>query len=182
MTVTKSKMTIADRVTEITWLQELEIPHHVRTLFGDSIRIFGDQIAFTPDGDYVSLSEAREAIEWLASQLRPGPPELRFSVDTKIGRNFFRKVEGKLGKKAAEAYRRAVNSALKEIDEHFEREDAGGLDFSHYVSEIHSRVCGGLLDWHLIGRLCRKGYVIGSSPEKTRPIQLITKGKNSGKK
>lgn len=52
--------------------QEFEIPWHAWTFFSDSgkksLSIFGDQVSIG-DGDYKTLAEARESVEWLITQL-----------------------------------------------------------------------------------------------------------------
>lgn len=50
---------------------ETELPWNVWTALQEkpgSITIFGDQVIMTEDGDYKSVAEVREALDWLANQ------------------------------------------------------------------------------------------------------------------
>lgn len=62
------EQTIASKVKAISELQKLKLPWDV-TRLGFNISLHGDQIAFTNEGDFVSLKEAREAIQYLLNQL-----------------------------------------------------------------------------------------------------------------
>jgi hypothetical protein len=65
----KLPITIQERVRRIEMLEELEVPHNVRVSAGIRISLFGSQICFSDDGDYLSLADAREVVQWLTEQL-----------------------------------------------------------------------------------------------------------------
>ncbi len=63
-------MTIAERVEKIHELEKIETPWNVNCAFGKgSLTLFGSQICFSNDGDYLDLNQAREVIQWYVLQL-----------------------------------------------------------------------------------------------------------------
>ena len=67
-------MKLHERITKIEKLEQLpgEIPYKVWTTFSENkdkfMSIFGSQITFN-DGDYKSIEEVRESLDWLVDQL-----------------------------------------------------------------------------------------------------------------
>lgn len=63
-------MTLKEKLEKIEELQEVTTPWEVMRLVG-KIELSGTQISFRADGhgDFVSLEEAREAIDWIVEQL-----------------------------------------------------------------------------------------------------------------
>jgi hypothetical protein len=64
-------MTLKEKLEKIEELQKLTTPWKVMRLMG-KVELFGNHISFNADGhggDFVSLEEAREAIDWLVEQL-----------------------------------------------------------------------------------------------------------------
>lgn len=48
----------------------VEVPWHVKRILGDNkIGFYADQLCLSDEGDYASLQECREAINWYAEQL-----------------------------------------------------------------------------------------------------------------
>lgn len=62
-------LTAADRMQAIESLEKLDIPWKYGTRPGFQVTLFGSQICFTNDGDYLSLSEAKELIKYWANEL-----------------------------------------------------------------------------------------------------------------
>lgn len=63
----KKEKTIADQLTTVP---NIKVPLSTMRVFGSKeVSIHGDQIAFSSDCDYVTLQEARTAVEWLVEQL-----------------------------------------------------------------------------------------------------------------
>lgn len=62
--------TLAGRMTAIKQLEDgFEVPFEHGRCLGLTPTLFGSQISFTPDGDFVSLEDARKSIQWYAQQL-----------------------------------------------------------------------------------------------------------------
>ena len=62
-------MKIYERLEKIAELETIEVPYKVKCAFGENIRLFGSNIAFTDDTDFVSLEDAKIAVAWLVEQL-----------------------------------------------------------------------------------------------------------------
>ena len=64
---------MAKKIVEQVKLQEnIEVPWHVWTKFGHGakhISLAGNQVSLASEGDYASLEELRQAIEWYVDQL-----------------------------------------------------------------------------------------------------------------
>ncbi len=65
----KLPITIQERMRRIEMLETLDVPHIVRTSAGIKLTLFGSQLCFSPDGDYMTLEDAREVAQWLTEQL-----------------------------------------------------------------------------------------------------------------
>lgn len=67
----KTPQTLIERYRAIEKIgTEVEVPFHVYRMIGNkTICIFGNQIELGEDHDFVSLTEAREALEWYVNQL-----------------------------------------------------------------------------------------------------------------
>ena len=62
-------MTLKERMLKIKELQAaVTTPWHVSRVFGKA-DLFGEQVTFGMDKDYVTLDEARESLEWIVEQL-----------------------------------------------------------------------------------------------------------------
>ena len=61
-------MTLSERMAAASKLQECKLDWKYTTRLGLKISLFGDQISFNQDGDYIDLEEAQEAIKYLAKQ------------------------------------------------------------------------------------------------------------------
>lgn len=59
----------ADRMQAIEKLQKLDIPWKFGVHPGFKVTLFGSQICFTANGDYLDLQEAQEIITYWATQL-----------------------------------------------------------------------------------------------------------------
>lgn len=62
-------MKLHERLGKIAELETIEVPYAVRCVFGDDIRLFGVNIGFTEDADFVDLEDAQLAVTWLVDQL-----------------------------------------------------------------------------------------------------------------
>lgn len=68
----KNPATLIERYRAIEKIgTEIEVPWHVRRTIGSSrLAIMGDQVSIgDSDCDFVSVTEAREALEWYVNQL-----------------------------------------------------------------------------------------------------------------
>jgi len=62
-------MRISERMEAARKLQELDLEWKHTARLGLKLSLFGDQLSFTNDGDFVSIVEAQEAVIYLANQL-----------------------------------------------------------------------------------------------------------------
>jgi hypothetical protein len=60
---------IHERLGKIEELQTIELTYVVKCVFGEEIRLFGNNIVFTESSDFARLEDSRIALEWLVDQL-----------------------------------------------------------------------------------------------------------------
>lgn len=61
--------TISDRLKAIEDLEAIEVPWFAGKRLGLTPTLFGSQIAFTDDGDYLNRDDVCEALQWWVQQL-----------------------------------------------------------------------------------------------------------------